>query len=92
MALSAKWIDRGREPRCPPDPAFPDGVDVDVSLGASLTCAIALPYPAQRCGIYVVTCDLCGFTVAVTTAGRPDDPRSLKIACVTSRMMGDSYQ
>jgi hypothetical protein len=80
-ALKIEWIDKGREPKCAPDPSYPDGKDVDMSLGAARTCSTDLPYPARRCGLYVVTCEVCGFVVGVTTAGRPDDPRSLKIAC-----------
>jgi len=76
-----EWIDHGREPQCSPDPAFPKGKDVDVSRGAMPACTAAVPYPAKRCGAYVVECLNCGLRVAVTTAGRPDDPRSVKMAC-----------
>lgn len=85
MALKVEWIDRCREPRCAPNPSYPNGIDVDSSFGAPATCSTDLPYPAKRCGLYVVTCEGCGIRVAVTTAGRPDDPRSLKVACVTSK-------
>lgn len=80
-ALKVEWFDRGRDPVCAPNPAFPNGVDVDVSFGAPDTCSTDLPYPAKRCGTYIVVCERCGYGVGVTTAGRPDDPRSLKIAC-----------
>ena len=76
-----RWIDAGREPQCPPDPAYPDGGDLDGSAGARQTCKVDLPYPAKRCGRYEVRCRDCGFAVAVTTAGRPDDPRSVTIPC-----------
>lgn len=79
--MSVEWIDREREPQCPPNPMYPAGMDVDVSEGAARTCSTDLPYPAPRCGLYVVRCQICGYSVGVTTAGRPDDPRSLKIAC-----------
>jgi len=78
---SVKWIDRFREPRDPPNPDYPRGLDWDVSKGAARTCLVRLPYPAKRCGFYVVTCDLCHLRIVVTTAGRPDDPRSVKLAC-----------
>lgn len=29
------WVDKGREPQCAPNPDFPDGVDVDVTMGQS---------------------------------------------------------
>lgn len=81
MTLKFEWVDAGQEPQCAPNPAYPDGIDIDISAGAEPCCSVALPYPARRIGHYRVTCDTCGLSVAVTTAGRPDDPRSLKVAC-----------
>lgn len=75
------WHDLGREPKVAPNPAYPDGIDMDVTAGQQPNCTTALPYPARRCGYYTVRCILCGYSVALTTAGRPDDPRSLKIPC-----------
>jgi hypothetical protein len=78
------WLDSGSEPQCLPDPAFPKGKDVDMSSWHRKgwpMCKVDLPYPAKRCGLYLVTCSACGTQVAVTTAGRPDDPRSVKFAC-----------
>jgi hypothetical protein len=75
------WIDAGREPQYPPDPAYPQGIDLDLSNGAFVTCTQKLPYPARRCGQYLITCKTCGLRTMVTTAGRPDDPRSLKLRC-----------
>lgn len=80
-ALVAKWIDFEREPQCAPNPAYPDGIDVNATGGKSPTCYIKLDYPALRCGAWEVKCRLCGLTAMVTTAGRPDDPRSLTVAC-----------
>jgi C4-type Zn-finger protein len=40
-----------------------------------------LPYPAKRCGIYLVVCERCGYSAAITTAGRPDDPRKVTLPC-----------
>jgi hypothetical protein len=76
-----EWYDSGREPQHPANPAYPSGVDMDISQGAENTCTAALPYPAKRCGFYAVECMICGYTVGVSTAGRRDDPRSLTIAC-----------
>lgn len=76
------WIDGAREPHCVPDPRYPDGIDFDASNGREPTCTVALPYPAIRCGHYNVHCQKCRLVVAITTAGRPDDPRSLKLACL----------
>ena len=75
------WVDAGREPQCDPDPAYPTGIDVDASGGQEPACEVPLAYPARRCGQYIVACKLCGLTVILTTAGRPDDPRSVKVAC-----------
>ncbi len=76
-----EWIDAERKPQCPPNPKYPTGKDVDLSGGAMPQCCAALPYPAKRCGLYLVECPVCGLRVAVTTAGRPDDPRLVKMAC-----------
>jgi hypothetical protein len=81
MTLHVRWIDRGREPKCAPNPRFPKGVDVDVSRGAAQCCHKMLPYPAKRCGAYIVECSECGVSVGITTAGRVDDPRSVRVAC-----------
>ncbi len=89
QAHKVKWVDAGREPKCPPNPAYPKGIDIDEARGAPTSCSVALPYPAKRIGHYKVTCRSCGRTVVVTTAGRPDDPRSLKMACA-DRVGGSS--
>ena len=36
QTLSIKWVDRGREPQCAPDPKYPNGKDVDLTAGAAL--------------------------------------------------------
>jgi len=79
------WYDTGSEPQCGANPAYPEGIDVDASGGADLTCQVALPYPAKRVGGYIVECRACGMKIGCTTAGRPDDPRSLKMACRLAR-------
>jgi hypothetical protein len=78
--FAIEWVDHGREPKCAPDPAYPHGKDLDSSQGAP-SCAVDLPYPAKRCGLYIVECAKCGVRIGITTAGRPDDPRSVRIAC-----------
>lgn len=79
--FEVEWIDREREPQCDPNPNFPEGIDVDLAKGAKYACKVPLPYPAKRCGIYLVKCATCEAGVALTTAGRPDDPRSVRIMC-----------
>jgi len=81
QAIRVTWHDGGREPQCEPNPAYPKGIDLDVSLGAKNTCSVTLPYPAKRCGHFIVKCRACGTRIAITTAGRPDDPRSVRIPC-----------
>ena len=84
MTFRIRWHDSGREPQCAPNPEHPNGVDVDMSGGAAAACSSALPCPARRCGHYSIHCEDCGQFVIVTTAGRPDDPRSVKLACKLS--------
>jgi DNA-directed RNA polymerase subunit RPC12/RpoP len=79
--MKVHFVDSGREPQCPPDPKYPKGIDADLSQGAAVTCIVQLPYPAPRCGLMVVECPRCGLRVAVTVAGRVDDPRSVKLQC-----------
>lgn len=74
------WNDSGREPTCAPDPDYPSGKDVRLDF-IERKCRTSLPYPAKRCGYYVITCEKCGCTVAITTAGRADDPRSVELPC-----------
>lgn len=81
MTHKVEWLDRGREPQVAPDPAYPDGKDIDISAGAERTCTVSLDHPARRCGLYTIKCSECGLTIAITTAGRPDDPRSVRMAC-----------
>lgn len=79
-SFSIQWVDGGRDPQCAPDPKYPNGKPLDASMGLK-ACSVPLPWPAKRCGLYVVTCKVCGYSIAVTTAGRPDDPCSVKIPC-----------
>jgi hypothetical protein len=79
--LDVTWLDAKREPQNPSDPKYPDGIDADLTSGAVKWCSTALPYPAKRCGSYLVECRICRMIVVVSTAGRSDDPRSVKIAC-----------
>jgi hypothetical protein len=78
-----KWWDSGEEPQCEPNPNYPEGIDLDLTSVGMPSCETKLPYPAKRIGHYVVTCTKCGLRFAVTTAGRPDDPRSVKVGCKT---------
>lgn len=79
--LGVKWFDGGREPQMPSNPKYPDGIDIDASGGAAESCFTKLDYPAPRCGHFLVVCHKCGLRVMLTTAGRADDPRSVRLAC-----------
>jgi hypothetical protein len=80
VSISVKWIDRFREPTQPPNPAHPNGIDVDMAKGRK-SCVTDLPYPAPRCGYYSLLCLTCGYTALVTTAGRVDDPKTVRLPC-----------
>lgn len=75
------WIDRGREPQNPPDPAYPNGKPIDATGGKEPNCLAPLFHPAPRCGYYHIQCLNCGVSILVTTAGRVDDPSSVRLAC-----------
>jgi hypothetical protein len=80
MSLSVKWIDRNREPTEPADPNYPNGIDLNLTRRRK-GCRTELPYPAKRCGYYSVLCESCGSSAVITTAGRRDDPKSVRIPC-----------
>jgi len=76
-----QWIDHHRDPQEPPNPNFPNGRPLDISQGRSPNCTVELVHPTKRCGIYVIHCTKCRQRVAATTAGRVDDPSSVKMYC-----------
>lgn len=77
-----EWNDSGREPQCATNPKYPDGIDLGDARSLEPSCKVMLPYPALRCGFYVVRCRLCEMSIAITTAGRADDPRSVTLPCI----------
>lgn len=79
---TVEFIPSGRgKAQCPPDPEYPNGIDVNATVPGQASCTVYLPYPAPECGHFKVVCGLCGTSVAITAAGRPDDPRSVTIPC-----------
>lgn len=74
------WHDAGLEPQSPPNPEYPNGIDV-APFGPDESCRAELPYPAKRIGLYYIKCLKCGANMVATTAGRPDDPRSVTVRC-----------
>lgn len=78
--LTAIFHGEGRMPKCSPDPAYPNGKDADIAEGFP-GCAIDLQHPTPCYGLWVIACERCGYTVAVTAAARPDDPAKITIPC-----------
>ncbi len=79
---TVEFVPSGRgKARCAANPDYPDGIELDVSGAAAKKCAVAIPYPAPECGHYLVKCRLCRFSVALTAAGRLDDPTKITIPC-----------
>lgn len=85
------WYDGKKEALTPPDPAFPKGRHIDASQGMVRVCRIPLPYPAKRCGLYVIVCSACELNVAVQTCGRADDPRSVTLGCHMQHLDHDHH-
>jgi hypothetical protein len=80
-AISIEFKPSGRgKARCAPNPDYPDGCSIDATEGQT-GCSVDLPYPAPECGAWIVRCAACGMSAAITAAGRPDDPRSVRIPC-----------
>ena len=79
--LTATWHGGGGKATCPPNPAFPKGMVVDMTVIGRPVCAIDLPYPAECIGLWIITCAICDLRIAITAAGRPDDPRRLLLPC-----------
>lgn len=79
--LKVTWISHNRKAKCPPDPDWPNGKPADVANGLTPSCKIDLPYPAPECGIHHIECVICGWSVGITAAGRPDDAPWAKLPC-----------
>jgi hypothetical protein len=79
--LKATWIDGQREPQSAPDPRYPNGVEINAAKPDEKSCFTQLSYPAKRRGWYLIECDQCATRTLITTAGRPDDPKSVRIPC-----------
>lgn len=79
--VTVTWIDRHQQPRGLPDPKYPNGRVLNMAIGARKTCSVELDHPTKGCGYYLLVCERCHLRVVVTTAGRVDDPRKVKLAC-----------
>lgn len=78
--------DAQREPQVPFNRDHPWGQTIDVTMGREPSCTVELPWPADRCGMFVAECLTCGFTVGLSAAGRVDDPREVKMPCMKRPM------
>jgi hypothetical protein len=77
---TVQFVPSGRgKAQCEPDPEYQHGKAID--CGFNVSCFVELPYPAPECGHYLVTCNECDMCIAITAAGRPDDPISVTIPC-----------
>jgi hypothetical protein len=81
VRIKVRWASRGGKARSPANPAYPDGVVADLTAGQKLHCPVPLPYPAKEVGTWLISCETCGYTAAVTAAGRRDDPREARLPC-----------
>jgi hypothetical protein len=83
MKFEIHFVKTGRgKAQCPPNPNYPNGVALDGADDPDKPfCTAELPYPAPECGMWFVKCEICSIKVMVTAAGRPDDPRSVKMNC-----------
>jgi hypothetical protein len=82
MTAEVFFVDSGRESECEPDPHFPNGKPIFVPRHPlQKTCTLNLPYPAPRCGFYAIKCTVCGISVLISVAGRPDDPNKVIMPC-----------
>lgn len=78
---SVRFVASGRgKAQCPSNPEYPNGIAV-IAFGGEHACTVKLPYPAPECGFYKVACAMCDSSVAVTAAGRADDPISVRMKC-----------
>jgi hypothetical protein len=77
--ITLTFISQNRKAECPPDPRYPEGIHLDPQRLPA--CRVDLPYPAPCVGVWYIECDRCKTVVAVTAAGRPDDPRSIMLPC-----------
>lgn len=77
-----RWHSHDRKAQCPPNPQYPNGKTIVAHGIEEKVCVTTLPYPAAECGLHMIHCNRCGQRVAITAAGRPDDPIVLELGCL----------
>lgn len=75
--------------QCPANPEYPEGIAV-IAFEGNGACVAKIPYPAPECGYFAVQCLLCGSSIAVTAAGRADDPVSVRMKCNLPQSRGEA--
>lgn len=75
------WLKRAERATQKPNPEYPNGMIANLSGGAVQACQVNLEYPAPCPGTHLIHCKLCDVNVAITAAGRVDDPVVAIIAC-----------
>lgn len=88
--IAVTFLSHNRKPKCAPNPAYPDGMEVDLTDGKKVACLAELPYPAECCGVWIVRCETCGASAGITAAGRIDDPRTVKLGCKSSALSSNN--
>ncbi len=88
--IISEWYNSGSVPSEPADGNFPNGSELDLSLGAEKTCSIDLQYPVNRKGYHKVNCHKCRLTKIVYTQGVASDPKSVKLKC--NRLLPENAQ
>jgi hypothetical protein len=79
-----RFLGTGQKAKHPANPNYPEGVHLNQTGGVEgdgNVCVVQLPWPAKEIGAWKVECTICALRVACTTAGRPDDPRSITVRC-----------
>ena len=75
---SVTFVPSGRgKAQCPVNPDFPYGKALDLCAGKPGVW-VELPYPAPECGAFIIAGERID-SVAVTAAGRADDPTKVKV-------------
>lgn len=88
---SVEFVASGRgKAQCASNPAYPNGIEISIPTDAPFKCTVDLPYPAPECGHFLVKCSLCSTTIAVTAAGRRDDPTKITIPCQFEKAEGEA--
>jgi hypothetical protein len=77
--IEISWLSRHRKAQTAADPNHPNGRDIDG--GQRPACKVELQYPAECVGLYYVECLDCKSNMLITTAGRPDDPKTVMLPC-----------